>query len=436
MGLGKDWPWLVVTALFAGAALCIAAYGLGSGATTVTLVSLAIIALSLAQAVSILRGYFQAADVSLAVEGQLELNNAIGRLSQDTRRAKAEREALSQQLNEYRNEGRSLNSSMAEGLAELRKSHEILSQDIRTALEARHTQAAPQPAPQYTPAPEEVAVEEVPQSFAQDQQWSARPQAQDNFRPVPSEPEIEPQPFGDALNLSLEPIVDLFTSSTAHYRMVLGMTNEQGTDVPHEIFVHHADRMGLRDKLDVHVVEQALDLLVTLRQRDPNLCIFVPFGASTLANPQALQHVLAMMRQQANEASGLVIDIPHAVLASLPEASLEGLATLARSGVALSLSQASIAGVDLAALHRLNVRFVSLAASSIGLGGTISAGLPGFVQSARALRLNIIVSHVGDPRQVANLARTARYASGPAFASPRKLKRQQAAASQHYTAAA
>ena len=324
-----------------------------------------------------------------------------------------------------------LNTGVVEGLGALRESHESLSKDIRSIVESQRN---------IQQAVADVSVTAQHSSDLQDalqreQQWAAQQQAieaEPEPEPVPA---VEQTPFGEALNLALEPIVDLFTSSTAHYRMVLGMTNEQGTEVPHEIFVHHADRMGLRDKLDMHVVEQALDLLQTLRQRDPNLCIFVPIGAATLATPAALQHILALMRQQPDEASGLVVDIPHAVLASLPEASLEGLATLARGGVALSLSQASIAGVDLSALHRLNVRYVSLSASSIGLGGHLSAGLPGFVQSARAMRVNIIVSHVGDPRQVQDLARTARFASGPAFASPRKLKRTQVAETQ-YTAAA
>jgi hypothetical protein len=99
------------------------------------------------------------------------------------------------------------------------------------------------------------------------------------------------------------------------------------------------------------------------------------------------------------------------------------LATLARAGVLLSLSQASISGVDLPSLSRLNVRWIGLAASSVGIGTRISAGLPGFVQAARALRIQIVISHLGDPRHVQGLSRTARFASGPAFALPRKLKR-------------
>ncbi len=249
------------------------------------------------------------------------------------------------------------------------------------------------------------------------------------------EPSFDEAPFGEALNLALEPIVDLYTSNTAHYRMVLGMTNEHGQDVPHDVFVHHADRMGLRDRLDVHVVEQTIELLAQLRQRDQQLSVFVPIGANTLSNAIAVQRIITSLRNAPEVSNGVVLDIAHAVLASLPETSLEGLATLARAGVSLSLSQASIAGVDLSALKSLNVRFVSIAGSSVGVGNQISAGLPGFVQSARAMRVQVIISNIGDPRHVTGLARTARYASGPAFALPRKLKRA-AAAETTLTAAA
>jgi EAL domain-containing protein (putative c-di-GMP-specific phosphodiesterase class I) len=263
------------------------------------------------------------------------------------------------------------------------------------------------------------------------QQWLAH-LTETEAQPLPVEPvvekavapEFENSALGEALNLALEPIVDLYTSNTAHYRMVLGMTNEQGQAVAHDVFVHHAERLGMRDALDQHVIEQSLALLSQLRQRDQALCIFVPVGAVTLANAVAVQNILAHLRSLPELAQGLIVDISHAVLASLSDSSLEGLATLARAGVALSLSQASISGVDLGSLNRLNVRYVSLAASSVGVGGVVSAGLPGFIQSARALRIQIIISQVGDPRHVQGLSRIARYASGPAFALPRKLKRE------------
>jgi EAL domain-containing protein (putative c-di-GMP-specific phosphodiesterase class I) len=431
LGLGKEWPWLLGTALFVGIALSIGAFALGSGTTSVTMLSVALISLCLAQVVMMLRNHFHSLDLREATEAQAELSETVAKLKNDGRRSHADYDALSHSLHQFRNEALSLNHGVVEGLNAMRHSHESLAENIRSMMENQNTIHQSQ---QAMARVEEPILTIMQQGLEREQQWTAQVQAE-TAPPPEVQAEEQEVPFGEALNLALEPIVDLFTSNTAHYRMVLGMINDQGNDVPHDVFVHHAERMGLRDRLDVHVVEQTLNLLTTLRQRDPNLSIFVPIGATTLSNPQALQNIAALLYAQPENVSGVVVDVPHAVLASLPDASLEGLATLARAGVTLSLSQASIAGVDLSALHRLNVRYVSLAASSIGIGGQISAGLPGFVQSARAMRVHIIVSHVGDPRQVENLARTARYASGPAFAPPRKLKRAQPTAAQQSAAA-
>ncbi len=420
--MGKDWPWLLGVALLVGIAMSIAAYSLGSGSTTVTLMSTAVIALALAQIVGLMRSHLGQGNVTKVAESHFEISQSINRISNETRRLSSENINLARNVEQFRTETSGLNKSLSESLASLREGHASVAENLRSILDTqRDIQSS------LTSQANQSALKNA---MAREQEWMAQVTDQ------PAEPEPEPvleaptaaptfaqSGLAEALNLSLEPIVDLYTSNTAHYRMMLGMTNEQGKDVEHEVFVHHADRMGLRDSLDVHVVGQTLELLEQLRQRDPNLSIFVPVGATTLANPEAVQHIVALLRAAPGQAQGVVLDLAHATLASLHETSLEGLATLARAGVNLSLSQASISGVDLAALSRLNVRFVSIAASSIGVGAQISAGLPGFVQSARALRIQVIVSQVGDPRHVPGLARTARFASGPAFALPRKLKR-------------
>ena len=420
--MGKDWPWLVGVALLVGIALSIAAYSLGSGTTTVALMSTALVALALAQIVGLMKSHLGQGATSKIAESQAEIFHSVNRIANETRRLNSENISLTHNVEKFRHETSTLNNTLSESLASLREGHESVAENLRSILEAqRDIQSS------LTSQANQTALKNA---IAREQEWMAQVTEQT--------PEPEPEPLvetpataptfaqsglAEALNLSLEPIVDLYTSNTAHYRMMLGMTNDQGKDVEHEVFIHHADRMGVRDSLDVHVVGQTLELLEQLRQRDPNLSIFVPVGATTLANPEAVQNIIALLRGAPVQAPGVVLDLAHATLASLPETSLEGLATLARTGVNLSLSQAAISGVDLAALSRLNVRFVSIAASSIGLGTQISAGLPGFVQSARALRIQVIVSHVGDPRHVPGLARTARFASGPAFALPRKLKR-------------
>ena len=426
MGLSKDWPWLFGVALLVGVALSIAAFALGSGTTTVTMLSMALIALALAQAAGLVRSHFQNSDISKAVDNQAEITTSMFNLSNENRRIAAESQNLAHNIEQFRMDAATLNGQMAEGLAALRQGHESVAEDLKTIMVAqRDIQES------LTEASEartnQTALKDA---IAREQQWMAQlteveadPMPPEQIYEEAFEPDFEHSALGEALNLALEPIVDLYTSNTAHYRMVLGMTNDQGQEVQHDVFVHHAERMGLRDQLDQHVIEQTLALLAQLRQRDPTLCIFVPIGAVTLANVSAVQNILDHIRATPAVALGIVLDVGHSVLASLSDASIEGLATLARAGVALSLSQASISGVDLGSLNRLNVRYVSLAASSVGVGGVVSAGLAGFVQSARALRIQIIISQVGDPRHVNGLSRIARYASGPAFATPRKLKR-------------
>jgi EAL domain-containing protein (putative c-di-GMP-specific phosphodiesterase class I) len=407
-------------ALLVGAVMSIAAYSLGSGTTTVTLLSLALIALALAQVAGMMRSYISQGVLAKLVESQTDVAEQVKRVSNESRRINFENENLARNVEQFRFETSALNISLSESLAALRESHETTAESLRAILSAqRDIQST------ITSQTQQAALNEA---IAREQMWLAQVTEQQTPAPevvatAPAAPDFQQSGLAETSTMSLEPIVDLFTSNTAHYRMMLGMTNDQGHDVEHDVFMHHVDRIGMRVEFDQYVVEQSLELVSQLRQRDPNLCVFVSLGSATLASVAAVSNIIAMLQQNTDQSHGVVLDMPHAVLASLSQASLEGLATFARAGVPLSLSQASISGIDLAALNSLNVRWVGLSASSVGVGGNISAGLPGFVQSARALRIQIIISQVGDPRHVQGLSRTARFASGPAFAMPSKLKR-------------
>ena len=419
MRVGPDWPWLVAIAICACTAVGIAAYALGLGGMDVTLAGIAFIALAAGLVISQMRDMQRSSTLAALYSEKTRLAAEIASLSRDMREEHRNFGTLTTQIAEVREQSSILQNGIAQDLTELRNSHSNLAQSISTLIENSR----------YAP-PRPVAFT----NYAQQPQPEMQQTYEDEPAPAPTEQlqtEIEEEvPFGDALNLSLEPIIDLYTSQTAHYRMVLGMTNERGADVQQDVFTHHADRMGVRDKLDAFVVHEALNILARLRLRDPNLSLMVPVGSATLASPETLQRILRDVSSQPEVAAGLVVEVSHAVLASLPEASLEGLALLARSGVVLSLAQASIAGVDLAALGKLNVKFVGISAASMGLGGKVSAGFGGFVQAARAMRIQIVVSQVGDPAIVAQLARNARFACGPAFAPPRRLRRAEHAPSE------
>jgi uncharacterized protein (UPF0212 family) len=86
---------------------------------------------------------------------------------------------------------------------------------------------------------------------------------------------------------------------------------------------------------------------------------------------------------------------------------------MARAGMDMSLSNAAVAGLDLAALDKLNVRYVGISAGSVGSEPKQSAGIANFVQAARALHVQVIVTGVANAQQATQLMRVARYAVGP-----------------------
>ncbi len=71
----------------------------------------------------------------------------------------------------------------------------------------------------------------------------------------------EPKVPRDHLTFLLEPVVDLATNETEHYRARYNMTTTAGTEIGFDRLVANADKSGLRSSLDMHVVNQALPLL-------------------------------------------------------------------------------------------------------------------------------------------------------------------------------
>ncbi len=226
--------------------------------------------------------------------------------------------------------------------------------------------------------------------------------------------------LADQISYALEPVVDMPTKRTAHYRLhaSLALGDEAVTG---DAFLHASSAAGKRAMIDQLAIEEALGLLERLRQRDPHLCILVPMGAETLQSQVALANILGAITASPF-ANGLIIEVPHVVLAGLGESGIEGLAVLARQGLVFALSNASIVGLDLDAMKILNVKLVGLNAASVS-GASPSETLLGFAQMARLARVNIYVTDVTNPASVAQLSSFSRLACGPCFAEPRRVKR-------------
>jgi EAL domain-containing protein (putative c-di-GMP-specific phosphodiesterase class I) len=424
MALQKDSVWLLSISACSCAAIGIAVYGLGSGTLTVPLLTSGLMALGGGLLLTQMRDYLARGDAEDVEADRRQVYHRIERVEQQNRNWQRGQDSLSQQVASLQNEALSGTATLARALEDIRQSHVTLSQQIEAVMNRPviHQPVFVQQAPAPATQPESIYAPAEPEMPEPD----LRLETEEEPAPVAEEvvePSVDDTPFGSQLSLSLEPIVDLFSSQTAHYRLVATMMDANGQDVPPEMFAHHVAQLGQRALLDAFTIRETLGILEQLRHRDPNLCVLVSVGAATLADRTHLRTILNDIERAPLAAGGLVLDINHGVLASLPDASLEGLAILARKGVTLALSQVSISGVDLAALNKLNVRYICLAAASLAMLARTPSTVSGFIQAARALRIQTVITHVTDPQLLAEIMRSARLACGPAFAAPRRLKR-------------
>jgi EAL domain-containing protein (putative c-di-GMP-specific phosphodiesterase class I) len=272
----------------------------------------------------------------------------------------------------------------------------------------KETSYAPPPA--YTPPP---AYSPPPPSSYSSGLYSA-------FASEPKKP-VDDAPR-DHLSFLLEPVVELASNATEHYRARFAMATVNGNEIPYSRLVANAERGGLRAGLDLHVVSQALPLLTKLRHKHPNMKLFIPVGSATLTDEAILDKILDALDEAGNAAYGVVFEISHEALGKLDEDGITGLAKLARKGIAMGLTNVSIAGLDMSSLRHLGVRFIGVEASSVESGFGIASTWQEFVQVARGLQFQIMLTDVVTPAQAASAAQIARLAAGPFFAPPRRVK--------------
>jgi EAL domain-containing protein (putative c-di-GMP-specific phosphodiesterase class I) len=401
------------------ACLCIATaigsgfYVIGGGDRTVLAVVIGVFALAFGQAINLAAAATQSSETNVKLSNLKSTIKAQEKTESEKRR---QSEFILSQLTELRSEVSNNASLVASGFSDLKLSYGSLAEELQTMVSNR---LVPPPMPELPDFLHEEFTPDPVASFEPEQQQAAQ------------------RPFTDDLLVSLEPIVDLNTGRTVHYRIHLGMQSVTGQELSHDALLQQADRLGLREQLDIFIGREAALLLRRLRQRDGNLMLFVPIGAATLANSQVLAQIMADRQNLGELASGLTFEIPHVMLAGLSNQALEGLATLARDGTVLALSNASISGLDLKALATLNVRYLSLDAGSLGENSFVSPEVTTFAQAMRISGLHLIITAVMLPQSIANISKLTRLAAGPCFAAPRRVKREIAhEAEQSFSAAA
>lgn len=254
------------------------------------------------------------------------------------------------------------------------------------------------------------------------QQQMQQQQMQQQPNPAEFPITLQAAPAREHFNFLLEPIIDLTTNRTAHYRVRFSITAANGIEIDYSKLTVNADRGELRPTLDVHVINQAIPLLRRLRAKHPAMRMFIPMGAATLVSQHTIAMVTQMLSEADNVAQGVVFELTHESIAGLSEAGISGLAAIARMGATLALTEASIAGLDLPALRHLGVKFIGVEARSIEPGfGTTQSWLD-FVQVARGMNFQLLMTNVENSAQAATASQIARLVAGHFFAPPRRVK--------------
>jgi EAL domain-containing protein (putative c-di-GMP-specific phosphodiesterase class I) len=287
------------------------------------------------------------------------------------------------------------------------------------ALEARL--AAPAPAaPQATTSStlaEMQALREQLQALVNDIQNPGAP-------PPAAAPETAAAaaPLRERLDLLLEPVIELSSGDTNHYRALLNMVDDQGQEVAHADLMAKAEENGVRPRLDQHLLRQVLPVFRRLRLKHPAMRLFVPLGAASLNTSDDLARLIALLEQSSDVAPGVVLEISHQSLGLLSAAGIEGLARLGRLGTNMCLARVSLTGLDLMSLRQLGVRFLDIDARGFEQGHGVAPSWTEFAQFARSMQFQIVAGHVETAAQSLAAGRLARFGYGPYFAPPRRVR--------------
>lgn len=163
-------------------------------------------------------------------------------------------------------------------------------------------------------------------------------------------------------------------------------------------------------------------MLRRLRNKHPAMCLLLPLGVATLKTEKDVTRLIQLMEDEQDTAGGIVFDISHGDLAGLDSAGIEGLAKLGRLGAKMALSRVSLAGLDLASLRQLGVRFLDVDAKALNARLETAPAWVEFAQFARAMQFQMIGGGIATADQAETASHIARFGYGPYFAPPRRVR--------------
>ncbi len=163
--------------------------------------------------------------------------------------------------------------------------------------------------------------------------------------PPPAAQPAPPKKGAEHLELLLEPVIELASGVTTHYRAMLDLTDENGHVVHHAELMRKADQGGMRAALDTHVVKLVGPVLRRLRLKNPGVRIFVPIGLSTLNAREEGSRIAQILERDVDVANGVVFEFDQKDLGALDDTGIGNVARLARLGATMSLTRAQVSGL-------------------------------------------------------------------------------------------
>lgn len=221
----------------------------------------------------------------------------------------------------------------------------------------------------------------------------------------------------DQLDFYLEPMVDLSSGRTAHYRASIMLRMADGMRIGMESVQRGAERAGVRPLLETLTLARALPALRRLQERGRSAMIFAPASAASFASEDFLARVEEILDAGSQIAASIVLDVNEAALAELSEEGMQGVTRLAERGVNFCLSGASGYGPVPGTLATLGFRFVMVEADLLK-----GDGFNDFAQGCLDAGLEVVAAHVDTREQLSQLQGYTSLGFGTLFAPPRLVR--------------
>ena len=211
------------------------------------------------------------------------------------------------------------------------------------------------------------------------------------------------------VEVAYQPIVRLSDRCTVAVEALARWTDRERGPVPPEAFVAAAERTGLIDALDDHVLDRACRDMAALRARSGiPLAVHVNISATRLADPALVPAVESALSRHDLPAASLVLEITETSMVPDVDAAMPILQDLRGRGIRLALDDFGTGYGTLASLHVLPIDVVKLDRTLAVSAGDPDRGTAlrrSVVSISRTLGMLVVGEGIETADQAADLTR-------------------------------